>query len=277
MSGSLAAKRAQTRDKLDRQSDFVVVGGKITFRQTFVPVEAGETFCMCPQDVIEAGRRLLALDISSGVSRAVHNNVVVKIGSNTIPLFALVDGGRGRSLHTFRCVYTGCAAFMDIRVLLHADVIKWVVMGVSHNHHFEMFPRRLPRNTLGADVRAAVHAMVLQNRPCAEIRRQNGILCNKDVLQNAMRSARKETLRANCPRGFVMFLFELTCRRPSKCLPKINWTVVCLFCSKGGERRKRRSNVPKNSQGVSRNDPEISRTGNWEVAGRNSEEGMRQK
>ena len=95
----------------------------------------------------------------------------MKIGSNTVPVFAMVDGGRGRTLYTFRCVYTGCGAFMDIRVLPHADVIKWVVMGVSHNHHFEMFPRRLPRNTLGADVRAAVHAMVLQNRPCAEIRR----------------------------------------------------------------------------------------------------------
>ena len=131
-------------------------------------------------------------EITTCASGLVTAHVIVKIGSNTIPLFALVDGGRGRSLHTFRCVYTGCAAFMDIRVLPHADVIKWVVMGVSHNHHFGSFPRRLPRNTLGADVRAAVHAMVLRNRPCAEIRRQHGILCNKNVLQNAMRSARKE-------------------------------------------------------------------------------------
>ena len=133
--------------------------------------------------------RTVPYDITTRTSRFVAADTTSKIGNNAIPIFSLVDGGRGRSLYTFRCVYTGCGAFMDIRVLPHADVIKWVVMGVSHNHHFGSFPRRLPRNTLGADVRAAVHAMVLRNRPCAEIRRQHGILCNKNVLQNAMRSA----------------------------------------------------------------------------------------
>ena len=140
-------KRMCARDRLDRDQDYVVVGGKISFRQTFETVEAEETFCRAPDDVINAGRRLLTLDIANGLATLVHDTVVVKIGCNNIPLFAMVCGGRGRALFSFKCVYSGCSAFMDIRVLPHVDTIKWVVMGISHSHGFSTFPRRIPRNT----------------------------------------------------------------------------------------------------------------------------------
>ena len=125
-------RRMRARDRFDR--DYVVVGGKISFRQTFETVEADETFCRAPDDIINTPRRLLTLDVSSGISALVHNTVIVKIGCYNVPLFAMVCGGRGRALFSFECVYSGCSAFMDIRVLPHFDVIKRVVMGVSHCH-----------------------------------------------------------------------------------------------------------------------------------------------
>ena len=140
-------RRICARDRLDRDQDYVVVGGEISFRQTFETVEAEETFCRAPDDIINAGRRLLALDIANGLSTIVHNTVIVKIGCNNIPLFAMVCGGRGRALFSFKCVYSGCSAFMDIRILPHVDVIKWVVMGISHSHGFSTFPQRIPRDT----------------------------------------------------------------------------------------------------------------------------------
>ena len=91
-------RRMCVRDRLDRDPDCVVIGGKISFRQTFETVEAAETFCRAPADVIDAGRRLLTLDIATGLSTLVHNTIVVKIGCNNIPLFAMVFGGRGRAL-----------------------------------------------------------------------------------------------------------------------------------------------------------------------------------
>ena len=144
-------RRMCARDRLDRDPDYVVVGGKISFRQTFETVEATETFCHAPADVIDAGRRLLTLDIATGLSTLVHDTVVVKIGCNNIPLFAMVFGGRGRALFSFECVYSGCSAFMDIRVLPRVDVIKWVVMGTSHSHGFSTFPQRIPRNTFSSE------------------------------------------------------------------------------------------------------------------------------
>ena len=95
-------RRMCARDRLDRDPDYIVVGGNISFRQTFEPVEALETFTHAPDDVIEAGRRLLSLDISNGLSTLVHDTITVKIGCNNIPLFAMVIGGRGRSLFSFK-------------------------------------------------------------------------------------------------------------------------------------------------------------------------------
>ena len=144
------------------QSIFVVAGGVVGFRQTFETVEASETFCRAPQNIVDAGRRLLELDVANGIATLVHNTVVVTIGCNNVPLFAIVRGSRGHTLFSFKCVYEGCTAFMDVRVLRHADVIKWIVMGISHNHGFSTFPSRVPRNTLGAETRATIYDMAAE-------------------------------------------------------------------------------------------------------------------
>ena len=133
---TLAQRRADARARLDSESDFVVTGGKVGFRQSFEAVEAHETFCRAPESIVDAGKLLLELDLGNGISRLVHDTVVVKIGCNNVPLFSMVSGGRGHTLFSFKCVYNGCTAFMDIRVLRHADVIKWIVMGVSQPRIF---------------------------------------------------------------------------------------------------------------------------------------------
>ena len=143
-------RRRATIARLDAESGFIVSGATIGFRQSFETVEALETFCRAPESIVDAGRRLLGLDIGNGIATLVHDTVVVRIGCNNVPLFAIVSGSRGHTLFSFKCVYAGCAAFMDVRVLRHADVIKWIVMGVSHNHGFSAFPRRVPRNTFSA-------------------------------------------------------------------------------------------------------------------------------
>ena len=185
--------RVSTIAHLDSQSDFVVSTGGLGFRQTFETVEANETFCRAPQSIVDAGRRLLELDVANGISTLVHDTVVVKIGCNNVPLFVIVSGSRGHTLFSFKCVYAGCTAFMDVRILRHADVIKWIVMGISHNHGFSTFPRRVPRNTFSADTRATIYDMAIQNKTSAEIRMACGCLCNKDVFQNALRRARSDT------------------------------------------------------------------------------------
>ena len=153
---TLTQRRADTKARLDSESDFIVVGGKVCFRQSFEAVEADETFCRAPESIVDAGKRLLELDVGNGISSLVHDTIVARIGCNNVPLFAMVSGGRGHTLFSFKCVYMGCTAFMDIRVLRHADVIKWIVMGVSHNHNFSSFPNRVPRNTFDAETKALV-------------------------------------------------------------------------------------------------------------------------
>ena len=112
----------------------------------------------------------MELDVANGISTLVHNTVVVTIGCNNAPLFAIVSGSRGPTLFSFKRVYAWCTAFMDVRIMRNADVIKWIVMGISHNHGFSTFPRRVPRNTFGAETRATIYDMAIQNKTSAEIR-----------------------------------------------------------------------------------------------------------
>ena len=145
----LALQRAVAKARLDGESDFVIANGKVCFRQTFEVIEACETFCRAPDNIVDAGRRLLDLDIGNGISTLVHDTIVVRIGCNNIPLFSIVSGGRGHTMFSFKCVYAGCTAFMDVRVLRDVDTIKLIIMGVSHNRGFSRFPPRVPRNTFG--------------------------------------------------------------------------------------------------------------------------------
>ena len=103
-------------------------------------------------------------------------------------------------MFSFKCVYSGCMEFLDVRTIPNADIIKWVLMGVSHNHGFSTFPARMPRNTFTDQTKEAIHKMGLENRPCGEIRMKNDVLCNNDVLYNAMRGAR-EDMRMDQSRG----------------------------------------------------------------------------
>ena len=98
MTRVLAARRAEARACLDSAPDFVVAGGNVEFRHTFEAVEDSESFCRTPEDVVDAARRLLTLDAADGISAAVHDTVVVRIGANRVPFFAMVNGWRGRCL-----------------------------------------------------------------------------------------------------------------------------------------------------------------------------------
>ena len=95
---------------------------------------------------------MLAMGFTNIVPKTVRDVVVFKIGCNVIPLFANDSGGRGRSLHSFHCVYANCLAFIDIRMFRGNVNVKWLAMGVSHTHGFATFPTRMPRDTIDKDV-----------------------------------------------------------------------------------------------------------------------------
>ena len=192
MAAVLDARRVDARDRLDRASDVVVRGNNVSFRQSFETIASDETFCAAPADVVAAGRRLLTRDMTPGLARVVHDTVTVKIGCNNVPVFSTARGGRSRTLCLFRCTYPCCPAFMDVRILPHANIVKWVLMCTSHNHTFSTFPSRVPRNVFASETMAAIRDMVLGNQPSATIRIANNILCNKNVFQNVLRTARTD-------------------------------------------------------------------------------------
>ena len=104
-------ERTQRRFMLDSVPDFSTDGGSLSFRQSFDVFESPETYFRAPDDIVELGRRLLDFDLVDTLAKHVHDNVTVRIGCSLIPLFALENGGRGRSLFTFRCVYGGVPRF----------------------------------------------------------------------------------------------------------------------------------------------------------------------
>ena len=176
----------------DMLSDFVIEGARISFRHTLEKLESDDTFCLAPSDIVNAARRILTYDLDQSLSKIVHDNITVKIGGNHVPLFAMVSGGRSRTLFSFRCVFPRCSVFMDVRTMSHANCIKWIIMGVSHNHLFSVFPSRDPRNIFTDEAREVISSMVWQNVSSQSIRLQNNILCNKIVFQNVLREARKK-------------------------------------------------------------------------------------
>ena len=94
MTRAFAARRAVARARLDGEPDVVVSDGKVGFRHTFETVKDSETFCYAPEDVVDAGRRLLPIDAADGIPAAVHDTVIVRVGCNCVPVFAAVNGGR---------------------------------------------------------------------------------------------------------------------------------------------------------------------------------------
>ena len=166
---NLYARRMQSRAELDSASDFSITESEITFRQSFVSIESEESFFVAPNCLIESCRRLLSILLDDTVAHIVHDNVTVQIGCNVVPVFALVNGGRDRTLFTFRCVYEDCSAFLDIRKFAGADKLKWVIVGVSHCHDFSTFPSRMPRNTFTATTIREFNAMVSQGATCCDM------------------------------------------------------------------------------------------------------------
>ena len=130
----MASERKALRFELDALSDIVVNASSVSFRHEIRTLRAHETFCETPRDVMERTASLLDADIIDGVARTVHDTVTVAIGCNRVPLFALVEGGRARTLFTFRCVYDGCPAFMDIRTFVGQWRVKWIIVCISHTH-----------------------------------------------------------------------------------------------------------------------------------------------
>ena len=136
---TMKERRASTRAELDALSDFVTGPCSIGFRREFRAMASGETYCMVSNLVIERAQSLLTEPLVDSVAKTVHDRVFFEIGSNNIPMFSLVEGGRERTLFTFRCVYDLCSASLQVRLFSGVYVVKWVMMGVSHvttSHHF---------------------------------------------------------------------------------------------------------------------------------------------
>ena len=168
--------RVQLRRKIDDLTDFVVEDSKIRFRQTFETVEAPETYCRTPEEIVQAARSLMTAERNDSIATVVRDTVFFRVGCNNVPVFALVGGGRGRTLFEFRCVFDGCSSFLDIRFFPGADVIKWVIMGVSHSHTFSVFPSRMPRGTFPPDVAETIREMAANNDRTPEIKIAVGAL-----------------------------------------------------------------------------------------------------
>ena len=132
----ITATRRMIHRRLDDEADFVVCESEVTFRQTFETVELSETFSRAPPEIVDAARKVLTSERIDSLTRTVRETIRFSVGCNTIPLFANVSGGRGRTLFEFRCVFEGCSAFFDVRMFSGVDRAKWAVMGVSHCHSF---------------------------------------------------------------------------------------------------------------------------------------------
>ena len=124
MDAHIMQQRRMLRAELDAMPDVAVDGTELAFAQRFATVTDDEPFFTAPDAFVASCRALLDADVVDTVPRTVHDTICVRIGCNRVPLFALVSGGRDRTLYVFRCVYAGCAAFLDVRRFLGADKIK---------------------------------------------------------------------------------------------------------------------------------------------------------
>ena len=149
-------ERLHRRYLLDAAPDFVIDGGSIAFGKAFDVLEAPDTYARAPDDVIESARSLLEMDVVDTVPKMVHDAVTVRIGCCAVPVFALEDGGRGRTLFTFKCVYENCPAFLDVRVLTAGEQSEMGVDGGLTLARLHVLPaahapRHLPRRRRRVD------------------------------------------------------------------------------------------------------------------------------
>ena len=122
---SVDEKRIQARFELDLLPDYTVVGKTVSFRREFRTLTADETFCAVPDVVVARAKTLLTCPLIDTVARTVHDRVFFELGCSRVPLFALLVGGRNRTMFSFPCVFDRCSAFLDVRLFsggLHSEV-----------------------------------------------------------------------------------------------------------------------------------------------------------
>ena len=183
-------ERNAVRVELDCLPDFIVAGKEFGFRNEFRTLALEDSFCEVPLDVVQRAQSLLDLELVDHVAKTVHDTVVFELGCSRVPLFSLETGGRDRRLFKFRCVFSLCSAFLEVRLFSGVFSVKWVMMGTSHSHDFQSFPKRMPRGTFSDETLKRFEEMICQNKGFFEVAFSNNVLCNKHVLQNALRPFR---------------------------------------------------------------------------------------
>ena len=101
------------------------------------------------------GRRLLAIDATDGIWTTVHDTVVVRVGCNCVPVFAAVNGGRGRGIFSSKCVIPTAPRPSTFWFFNASTSSRWSSLE-SHAKYFSAFPPRLPRNTFTDETMAAI-------------------------------------------------------------------------------------------------------------------------
>ena len=122
--GDIFEKRRFLRNMLDGFPNFEIDNGVVTHIRHFATLENADSFLNAPDDIIQSAIALVSRRIDTTVAATVRESLNFKIGSCVIPVFALVSGGTGRSLFTFKCVFESCPAFLDIRTLDFCEQIQ---------------------------------------------------------------------------------------------------------------------------------------------------------
>ena len=152
MSSVVSSRRADARARLDTESDFVVEDGNVRFRQSFETIEDTETFSRAPDEVVEAARCLLAIDVARGLSAIVHDTIVVTIGCSRIPLYV-------------------CASFRSLSAVSLAYLLmpSMLPKGLSFTT-FKLSPSPADRAPEPHFVPPAHHSYTIKVTPCTEVR-----------------------------------------------------------------------------------------------------------
>ena len=134
-------RRMLARQTLDALPDFSVGASGVSFNQSLMEIESDETFFAAPKTLVDACRSILTLDINTTVDRVVHDSVTVQIRCDHVPPFALVNGGRDRTISPpMRLRRLTC--FSGYQKICLRRKLKRVIVGVAHSHDFSSFQSR---------------------------------------------------------------------------------------------------------------------------------------
>ena len=99
---------------------------------------------------------------------------------NHVPPFALVSGGRDRTIFPSDA-FTTIVLLSRISENCQSRKLKWVIVGVAHSHDFSSFRSSSPPNTFHASTIEQFSSLGSQNVTCGEIKMRFNVLCNKGV------------------------------------------------------------------------------------------------